>query len=231
MDPYIEQSGLWDDFHADLIGEIKRAIAPQLPAHYAVRTGERYYLDVCSPADVGAVDETLVQSDASVVRVTEGRPTVGGTAVLEAPVEAEVAVELEFREALLDIRELRSGRIVTTIELLSPANKRNGEGRQQYLLKRNACVVGERNTGLPSITPGPRRRARKTLRTSNGWTSCYARRDVAADGAVRAHRRDAKDTEETAAVAIGLNADSAWRFRRWWLEAGRHRSSGQTIPF
>jgi hypothetical protein len=145
MDPYIEQSGLWDDFHADLIGEIKRAIAPQLPAHYAVRTGERYYLDVCSPADVGAVDETLVQSDASVVRVAEGRPAVGGTALLEAPVEAEVAVELEFRETFLDIRELRSGRIVTTIEVLSPANKRNGEGRQQYLLKRNACVVGERN--------------------------------------------------------------------------------------
>jgi hypothetical protein len=39
MDPYIEMCGLWDDFHADLIAEIKRAIAPQLPAHYAVRKG------------------------------------------------------------------------------------------------------------------------------------------------------------------------------------------------
>lgn len=145
MDPYIEMSGLWDDFHADMIAEIKRAIAPQLPPHYAVRTGERYYVDVCSPADMGAVDETLVQSDASVIRDTDQRQPVGATAVLEAPVEAEVAVELEFRENFLDIRELRSGHIVTTIEVLSPGNKRTGEGRHQYLLKRNACLLGERN--------------------------------------------------------------------------------------
>jgi hypothetical protein len=114
MDPYIEMCGLWDDFHADLITEIKRAIAPQLPAHYAVRTGERYYVDVCSPSDL-------------------------------APVETEVVIELEFRERFLDIREMRSGAIVTTIEVLSPGNKRGGEGRQQYLLKRNACLLGERN--------------------------------------------------------------------------------------
>jgi hypothetical protein len=118
MDPYIEMCGLWDDFHADLIAEIKRAIAPQLPDHYAVRTGERYHVDVCAPHDV---------------------------AVLEAPVEAEVAIEQEFRERFLDIREMRSGAIVTTIEVLSPSNKRGGEGRQQYLLKRNACLLGERN--------------------------------------------------------------------------------------
>ena len=138
-------SGLWDDFHADMIAEIKRAIAPQLPPHYAVRTGERYYVDVCSPGDMGAVDDSLVQSDASVVRVANDWQSVGGAAVLEAPVETEVAVELEFREKFLDIREMRSGHIVTTIEVLSPSNKRGGEGRRQYLLKRNACLLGERN--------------------------------------------------------------------------------------
>ena len=145
MDPYIEMSGLWDDFHADMIGEIKRAIAPQLPPHYAVRTGERYYVDVCSPTEIGAVDETLVQSDAGVIAVAERSRSAGDAAVLEAPVETEVSVELEFRENFLDIREMRSGHIVTTIEVLSPSNKRGGEGRRQYLLKRNACLLGERN--------------------------------------------------------------------------------------
>lgn len=144
MDPYIEMCGLWDDFHAELIAEIKRAIAPQLPAHYAVRTGERYYVDVCAPNDVGAVDYLRVQSDASVIQLAS-RSASGDVAVLEAPVEAEVAIEQEFRERFLDIREMRSGTIVTTIEVLSPSNKRGGEGRQQYLLKRNACLLGERN--------------------------------------------------------------------------------------
>jgi len=138
MDPYIEMSGLWDDFHPDMIAEIKRVIAPRLPPHYAVRTGERYYVDVCSPGDLG-------KSEASVVRVADDWRAAGGAAVLEAPVETEVAIELEFREKFLDIREMRSGQIVATIELLSPGNKRGGEGRQQYLLKRNACLLGERN--------------------------------------------------------------------------------------
>ena len=145
MDPYIEMSGLWDDFHADMIAEIKREIAPQLPPHYAVRTGERYYVDVCSPTEIGAVNETLVQSDASVVAVADRSMSGGGAAVLEAPVETDVTVELEFREKFLDIREMRSGHIVTTIEVLSPSNKRGGQGRHQYLLKRNACLLGERN--------------------------------------------------------------------------------------
>ena len=145
MDPYIEMSGLWDDFHPDMIGEIKRAIAPQLPSHYAVRTGERYYVGVCSPGEMGAVNDSLVRSDASVVRIADDWRAAGGTAVLEAPVETEVAIELEFREKFLDIREMRSGQIVTTIEVLSPGNKRGGEGRHQYLLKRNACLLGERN--------------------------------------------------------------------------------------
>ena len=47
MDPYIERCGLWDDFHPDFIGQLKRSIAPQLPPEYAVRTGERYYIDGC----------------------------------------------------------------------------------------------------------------------------------------------------------------------------------------
>lgn len=145
MDPYIETSGLWDDFHASMIAEIKREIAPQLPPHYVVRTGERYYVDVCSPAEMGMVGQSLVQSDARVVTTAERARAAEGTRVLEAPVESEVAVELDFREKFLDIREMRSGHIVTTLEVLSPANKRGGEGRHRYLLKRNACLLGERN--------------------------------------------------------------------------------------
>src|SRR5207253_2095751 len=44
MDPYIEERGLWPDFHDDLIGEIKRAVAPVLPQRYFVRTEERSYV-------------------------------------------------------------------------------------------------------------------------------------------------------------------------------------------
>ena len=44
MDPYIEACGLWPDFHDDLIGEIRRALAATAPDRYLIRTGERSYV-------------------------------------------------------------------------------------------------------------------------------------------------------------------------------------------
>ena len=108
MDPYIERCGLWDDFHPDLIGQIKRAIAPQLPSHYAVRTGERFYIDVCRPSEFDP-DERLIpgQSDASVVKTEKASIPASSTRLREAPLECDFAVEEEFRECYLDIREVR----------------------------------------------------------------------------------------------------------------------------
>jgi hypothetical protein len=51
MDPYVEDRGLWADFHDDLIGEIKRFLATVLPERYFVQTGER-----SNNAEAGAAD-------------------------------------------------------------------------------------------------------------------------------------------------------------------------------
>jgi hypothetical protein len=44
MDPYIEVSHLWEDFHSKLIGEIERALSSRVPDGYVVRIGERSYV-------------------------------------------------------------------------------------------------------------------------------------------------------------------------------------------
>ena len=44
MDPYIEERGLFEDFHHKLIGEIERDLARIVPDRYVIRTGERAYL-------------------------------------------------------------------------------------------------------------------------------------------------------------------------------------------
>jgi hypothetical protein len=44
MDPYIEISHVWEDFHHGLISELKRAISAVLPERYVVRAGERTYV-------------------------------------------------------------------------------------------------------------------------------------------------------------------------------------------
>ena len=44
MDTFIEECGLFEDFHQKLIGEIERELARIVPDRYVVRTGERPYV-------------------------------------------------------------------------------------------------------------------------------------------------------------------------------------------
>jgi hypothetical protein len=44
MDPHIESSGLWQNFHANLMIKIQDALADVVPPHYLVRAEERSYL-------------------------------------------------------------------------------------------------------------------------------------------------------------------------------------------
>jgi hypothetical protein len=149
MDPYIEGRGLWGDFHDDLINEIKRALAAAAPKRYFVRTGERSY-------------HVLIESDEKVkrrfvpdVKVTtsirdkKSKEKSGGVAVVE-PSTHEGSVMLrafiaeEQRENFVEIYEADpEQRLVTTIEVLSPSNKRPGtEGWDQYQSKRRSALLG-----------------------------------------------------------------------------------------
>ncbi len=153
MDPYIEACGLWEDFHAKLIGEIERALAPVLPDHYVVRAGERSYV-VLAPS-AGGSEHSMVPDIAVVARRPSARrkKQAPGTAVAELPGAAQgpwamrALVETEFRETFLEIREPNPRhRLVTSIEVLSPSNKReNSPGWAQYLRKRQAHLAGHAN--------------------------------------------------------------------------------------
>ena len=100
MDPYIEASGLWPDFHDDLIAEIKRAIAAVLPERYLVRTGERSYIVLAEPEGKEThtfIPDVGVTSDAS-------QPT-GGAAVAEPAdvVTMRAFVDDRHRETFVEI--------------------------------------------------------------------------------------------------------------------------------
>lgn len=59
--------------------------------------------------------------------------------VHELPPEPRRLIE---RVAFLEIRARRNRELVTVVELLSPANKRSGGDREQYLAKREALLGG-----------------------------------------------------------------------------------------
>ena len=76
--------------------------------------------------------------DASVFQQNpEAEPSsVVTTGVLSKPVRVTVPLTEEVTKRYLEIREVKTGRVVTVVEVLSPKNKRVGVGRDKYLTKR-----------------------------------------------------------------------------------------------
>jgi hypothetical protein len=167
MDPYIEAFGQWEDFHHDLITEIKGAISAVLPERYVVRAGERSYVVLSAR---NGEDEFLTKPDVGVARLAIGQhsPEPGATAataVLEspqgqpAPIRVRALVATEYREGFLEIRQLDPERkLITCIEALSPSNKRpDTPGWLQYTRKRQAYLEGAANFVEIDLLRGGRR--------------------------------------------------------------------------
>ncbi|HEY2411689.1 MAG TPA: DUF4058 family protein [Pirellulaceae bacterium] len=149
MDPFIEGQGLWGDFHDDFIIEMKRAIQRQLPPKYVARVSDRTYLDSIDP-ELDVVRHSF-GPDIEVQRLDKTSGIVTGTesvALADPPAtQMRGQPEYEFREIFLDIYKLDPGQqLVTSVELLSPANKRRGSvGWELYERKRNIFMNGQAN--------------------------------------------------------------------------------------
>jgi hypothetical protein len=137
MDPYLEDPAVWPDFHNRFIASLSEAINAVLPAPLFASIGSRVYVEET---------ERRVESDTDILNPNvspngspDGGPG-GGVAVADAlqarPVIVHVPRE-EVTEWFAEIRAAPGGeRLVTTIELLSPTNKRLGStGREKYLEK------------------------------------------------------------------------------------------------
>jgi hypothetical protein len=151
MDPYIEVSHLWEDFHNKLIGELERALSARVPDRYVVRTPERSYIALAESE--AEDDERSVAPDVAVASRRKSAKTrrkskgaAGGLAVQDAPgsVMMRALVKAEYREPFLEIRQADpEHKLVTGIEVLSPSNKRpDTKGWRLYQRKRLAYLSG-----------------------------------------------------------------------------------------
>jgi len=136
MNPYLEQPALWPDFHVGLLNAIKERIVPLIRPRYYALLERRVFIQEPPGEPTGR----RFRGD---LLVAAARPEErGGVAVLAPEVEAPTAVEhlaLEVeRVAYLEIRERGGGALVTVVELLSPANKR--DDRPSYLAKREKIL-------------------------------------------------------------------------------------------
>ena len=137
MDPWLEAPTLWPGVHNTMISVIRFALTPNLPKQYFADIQERLY--VCQPDDPVTrviVPDAIIREHQNILdRAARTAGSVrGSTATMQAP----IIEPLEIRERRVVIRTVDKNRVVTVIELLSPANKtRRSMGRRHYIRKRN----------------------------------------------------------------------------------------------
>lgn len=139
MDPYLEHPVLWPDVHNSLITAIRDVLTPFVVPRYYIGLERRTYL--LKPDDIVLVGRPDIA-------VIAHRPATKPAALplAEAGVlEVEVPMTDEVGENFLEVREVHTGKLVTILELLSPVNKLNDEGRQQYLQKRSQILLSQTN--------------------------------------------------------------------------------------
>lgn len=138
MDPYLE-GFLWPDFHHRLATEISRRLTPRLRPRYVARI-ELYVVEDTSPElEVG-----IMYPDVEIValrgREAEPVPFMSGgatpaVATTPPPVTVPAPEPIEVRVPTVEIRDVARNELVTSIEILSPVNKRE-PGLTPYLEKR-----------------------------------------------------------------------------------------------
>ncbi len=139
MNPYLEHPNIWPSIHNRLIVAIADALAPQILPKYFVDIERRVY-------QANGEDSLLVGIPDLVVQQRLRNQTNSNVAVAAPPVtprRVRMPIPLEFRESYLEVREIATKQVVTVIEVLSPTNKRAGQGREIYEEKRSS-VLGSR---------------------------------------------------------------------------------------
>jgi hypothetical protein len=135
MNPYLEQEGLWLDFHETYVIALRAALVPQiLPEYVAVIEQDVYVREPDGDRNV-----TIVRPDSAVVDQSGSAALRGAGTALAAPTYVDLsgpALDIE-RESFIEIRDRDLRRVITVVELLSPSNKRLGDDRGTYLAKRN----------------------------------------------------------------------------------------------
>jgi hypothetical protein len=137
MNPYLEQDDVWHDFNEKFIPAIAEHLVPQVRPNYIVKIDDHVYVHEFSPEPsrrlLGRADVGIAESEVSVA-------SQAATSVLGVPVRVQVpALDVE-RVSFVEIRDRRSRELMTVIEVLSPANKRPGPDREQYVAKRQEIL-------------------------------------------------------------------------------------------
>ncbi|MBI3960991.1 MAG: DUF4058 family protein [Chloroflexi bacterium] len=141
MDPFLEVPYRWKSVHTRLIVGMSDALSAQLPPEYAVEIEERVYITQPGDPDRRSIepDVYIVQEIATPYLVLPVTSAVTPPSILQT-LDSDPRVEDRY----LEIRDSASREVVTTLELLSPFNKRPGaQGFDAFQNKRSAVMASK----------------------------------------------------------------------------------------
>jgi hypothetical protein len=134
MDPSIERYR-FHDFHTSMLVTVRDLLVPHVRPKYVVLTQERLFVD----REEGNGVRRYIEPDVVVGEPYSLARRAGSAAVatMAEPVPIMLPLIEPRKERYLTIHERETMDLVTVIEVLSPSNKREGEGnRTLYLSKR-----------------------------------------------------------------------------------------------
>lgn len=138
MDPFIETSGVWEDFHRRFLDVAAEIILVRLPPGYDARMNE--YFQLINVA--GGEPDQKRYPDVAVTRRQGGSgspaPAAPAVGTLEPVVLTRRVTWDEEIAAWLEIQTV-GGELVTVIELFSPSNK-TGDGYRKYSERREGFL-------------------------------------------------------------------------------------------
>ena len=137
MDPYLENPESWPDLHQRLITYMAESLQPALAPNYRARMDMRLY--VVRPRRNVYPDVSIIREASSDYTVVQAAPRPYVPSEVAEPYIV-ILPEEQHREPFIQIIHAPSGEVITAIEVLSPANKVDGEGRKQYLRKQDEIL-------------------------------------------------------------------------------------------
>jgi hypothetical protein len=142
MDPYLEHPDLFPGLHDRLITYMAELVQPRLPEPYLSDVGRRAWIEV---------SERYIGPDVQVMRPHLSAATRSSVALAEPSADQPLVIHVPHDEARETFVEIYIGRgrmrrLVTVIEVLSPANKTPGaHGRDLYLQKQQELLNSKVN--------------------------------------------------------------------------------------
>lgn len=137
MNPYLENSDFWSGVHGRLIVAIANFLSPQLRPKYFVAIEERIYETIGDDRLLVGIPDVVVQRS---LIDTIPKLNIAVATPAKQPKTVTVPTSETVKERYLEVRKVSTKEAVTALEILSPKNKRTGEGRNAYETKRNRVL-------------------------------------------------------------------------------------------